>query len=285
MKFGISISNLGIYSDFDGLIALAQDAEEAGWNGIFPWDHVLHKPRADLRVIDPWIALAAIAANTKKIILGPMITPLARRRPWKVARESVSLDHLSKGRLVLGVGLGSVVNQDFKRFGEACTNATRRTKLDESLQILQGLWKGEPFRFSGKHYSIEDGTTFLPRPYRNRERIPIWVGGGKWPWRKQPFHRAAKFEGTFPEFTHNNGDIVAEYFENIAKYIEQYRKHLDGFDFVTLGKAPQRKAKLKEYFAPILKSGRITWWVERVYNWKGPLEQIRRRIREGPPDI
>jgi alkanesulfonate monooxygenase SsuD/methylene tetrahydromethanopterin reductase-like flavin-dependent oxidoreductase (luciferase family) len=174
-----------------------------------------------------------------------MITPLTRRRPWKVARESVSLDHLSKGRLILGVGLGSVAKQDFKRFGEETASIARGEKLDESLKILQGLWKGEPFSFSEKHYSIEADTIFLPRPYGNRDRIPIWVGGGKWPWRKKPFRRAAKFDGTFPEFTNSNGAIVAEYFKNVAEYIERYRKNLDGFDFVTLGKAPRRKSKDK----------------------------------------
>jgi hypothetical protein len=285
MKFGVSISNLGIYSDFEGLIALAQDAEEAGWNGIFPWDHMLHKPREDSRVIDPWIALAAIAANTKKVMLGPMVTPLARRRPWKVARESVSLDHLSKGRLILGVGLGSVVNQDFERFGEEIDNRTRREKLDESLGILRGLWKGEAFGFSGKHYRIEEGTIFLPKPYGDKDRIPIWVGGGKLSWRMKPFQRAAKFEGAFPEFSNKKGDIVAKYFENVADYIKQFRGDLKGFDFITLGKAPQSRKMIKEYFEPILKSGKITWWVERVYSWKGDLKQIRRKIREGPPDV
>ena len=285
MKFGISISNLGIYSDFDGLIALAQDAEEAGWDGIFPWDHILHKPRADSRVVDPWIALAAIAANTKKMMLGPMVTPLARRRPWKVARESVSLDHLSKGRFILGVGLGSVISQDFERFGEKTDNKIRGEKLDESLKILQGLWIGKPFGFSGKHYRIEEGTVFLPKPYGDKDKIPIWVGGGKWSWRKKPFRRAARFEGTFPEFTNRRGYAVAKYFENVAKYIEQHRGNLEGFDFVTLGKAPRRKNKLRECFEPILKSRKITWWVERVYSWKGDLEQIRQRIREGPPDV
>ena len=285
MKFGISISNLGIYSDFDGLIALAQDAEEAGWDGIFPWDHILHELRADSRAIDPWIALAAIAANTKRIMLGPMVTPLARRRPWKVARESVSLDHLSKGRLILGVGLGSVVKQDFKRFGEEIDNKIRGEKLDESLEILQGLWKGEPFSFSGKHYKIEEGTVFLPKPYGDKDRIPIWVGGGRWSWRMKPFRRAARFEGTFPEFTDRNGEKVAKYFENVAGYIEQYRGNLEGFDLITLGKAPRSKRKLREYFEPILKSGKNTWWVERVYSWKGDLKQIRRKVREGPPDV
>jgi alkanesulfonate monooxygenase SsuD/methylene tetrahydromethanopterin reductase-like flavin-dependent oxidoreductase (luciferase family) len=285
MKFGISISNLGIYCDFDGLIALAQDAENAGWNGIFPWDHMMHKPRADSRAIDPWIALGAIASNTKKMTLGPMVTPLARRRPWKVARESVSLDHLSKGRAILGVGLGSVVNQDFARFGEETDSKIRGEKLDESLRILHGLWKGDAFSFAGKHYRIEEGTVFLPKPYGGKDRIPIWVGGGRWPWRKKPFRRAARFEGAFPEFTDKSGDTVAKYFENVAEYVKQYRGTLEDFDFATLCKAPRRKARIKEFFGPILESGRITWWVERVYSWKGNLKQIRRRIREGPPDV
>lgn len=285
MKFGISVSNLGIYSDFDGLVALAQDAETAGWDGIFPWDHVLHKPREDARVIDPWIALAAIASNTKEISLGPMVTPLARRRPWIVARESVSLDHLSKGRLIFGVGLGSVVKQDFGRFGEELDNKIRGEKLDESLDILKGLWRGEPFSFSGKHYTIEEGTTFQPKPYGGKDKIPIWIGGGKLGWRMKPFHRAAKFEGAFPEFTDKKGDVVAKYFENVAAYIEQHRGNLKGFDLVTLGKAPRSRRGLKEYFEPILRSGRITWWVERVYSWKGNLEEIRQRVRMGPPDV
>ncbi len=284
MKFGISISNLGIYSDFDGLIALAQDAEEAGWNGLFAWDHMLHKPRADSRVIDPWIALAAVAAHTKKMKLGPMVTPLARRRPWKVARESVSLDHLSKGRLILGVGLGSVVNQDFERFGEETDSAIRGEKLDESLKILQGLWKGEPFDFSGKHYRIKEGTVFQPKPYGQRDRIPIWVGGGRWSWRMKPFRRAARFEGSIPEFSNRSGEKVAKYFENLAEYVGRHRENLEGFDFITLGKAPRSKRKLREFFEPILES-RITWWVERVYSWKGDLNQIRSKVREGPPDV
>jgi alkanesulfonate monooxygenase SsuD/methylene tetrahydromethanopterin reductase-like flavin-dependent oxidoreductase (luciferase family) len=214
-----------------------------------------------------------------------MVTPLARRRPWKVARETVSLDHLSKGRLILGVGLGSVVQQDFVRFGEDPDKKVRGEKLDESLEILQGLWKGEPFGYSGKHYTIREGTVFHPRPYGNREKIPIWVGGGRLSWRMKPFRRAARFEGSFPEFTHKDGARVAKYFAQVAEYIERFRGSLEGFDFITLGKAPRSRSKLREYFDPILKSGVITWWVERVYSWKGNLDQIRRKVREGPPDL
>lgn len=178
-----------------------------------------------------------------------------------------------------------MVNQDFERFGEERNDKIRGEKLDESLEILQGLWKGEPFGFSGKHYRIEEGTVFLPKPYGDRDKIPIWVGGGKWSWRKKPFRRAARFEGAFPEFTDKSGDAVAKYFENVAEYIKHYRGNLEGFDCVTLGKASRRKAMIKEYFEPILRSGKITWWIERVYSWKGDLEQIRNKIREGPPDV
>jgi hypothetical protein len=100
-----------------------------------------------------------------------------------------------------------------------------------------------------------------------------------------PFRRAASFEGTFPEFTDRSGEKVAQYFEKVAEYIRQYRGNLEGFDFITLGKAPRSKRKLREYFEPILKSGKITWWVERVYSWKGDLKQIRRKVREGPPEV
>jgi hypothetical protein len=101
----------------------------------------------------------------------------------------------------------------------------------------------------------------------------------------KPFRRAARFEGTFPVFTDKKGDVVAKYFENVASYVKKFRGNLEDFDFATLGKAPRNKKTLKEYFAPILESGIITWWVERVYSWKGDLNQIRKRIREGPPDV
>ena len=165
-----------------------------GWN--FSLDHVLHRLQANSWMIDSWIALATIAANTKKIMLGPMITPLARRRPWKVARESVSLDHLSKGRLILGAGLGATVKNDFQKFGEEIDKKMRAEKLDESLEILQGLWKGKPFSFSGKHYTVEEAA-FLPRLYGDKSKIPIWIGGGSWPRHKHPFRRAASLREHF----------------------------------------------------------------------------------------
>ena len=175
MKFGISIMNFGIYSDFDGLIALAQDAEEAGWDGIFPWDHIMHIPRQS-SVIDPWIALSALSAHTKKIWLGPMVTPLARRRPWKVARESVSLDHLSKGRLILGVGLGSTVNHDFKRFKEETDKKLRAEKLDESLEIYMDCGKGSHSAFLESIIPWKKDQHFCQNPIKRIEFLSGLVG-------------------------------------------------------------------------------------------------------------
>jgi hypothetical protein len=97
---------------FDGLAdpavvaSLSAEAEAVGWHGVFVWDHVRWREPV-VEVADPWITLAAIATATERLRLGTMVTPLARRRPVKVARETATLDRLSRGRLTLGVGLGS----------------------------------------------------------------------------------------------------------------------------------------------------------------------------------
>jgi alkanesulfonate monooxygenase SsuD/methylene tetrahydromethanopterin reductase-like flavin-dependent oxidoreductase (luciferase family) len=284
MRFGMSIKNMDEYANLDDLLALAIDAEDAGWHGIFLWDHILHIVKRGREIIDPWIALAAIAANTKKIQLGPLVTPLPRRRPWKVAREAVTLDHLSKGRLILGVGLGWPPSNDFERFGEEGDNMIRAEKLDESLEILRGLWSGEPFGYQGKHYQITEDTIFSPKPYK-KSGIPIWVGGGRWPRITRPFRRAAKHDGVCPSFSHKDGQIIADHHAQLAQFIKKYRGNLNGFDFVTSGISPRRPDKLDALFSPIIEAGNITWWIEKVYSWTGNLDAIRRKIKRGPPPI
>jgi alkanesulfonate monooxygenase SsuD/methylene tetrahydromethanopterin reductase-like flavin-dependent oxidoreductase (luciferase family) len=169
VKFGISLPNFGSFGDLALLRDLAREAEERGWDGFFLWDHINWARQPTL---DPWIALAAIATATSRICIGTMVTPLARRRPWIVARQAVTLDHLSRGRVILGVGLGFPADTEYAALGEDPDDHVRAEKLDESLTIIDGLWSGEPFSFSGKHYRIEE-TTFLPRPLQ-RPRIPIW---------------------------------------------------------------------------------------------------------------
>jgi alkanesulfonate monooxygenase SsuD/methylene tetrahydromethanopterin reductase-like flavin-dependent oxidoreductase (luciferase family) len=149
MKFGLSIPNKGIYSDIHLVVELAQMAEEANWDGFYLWDHVAGPARTPF--VDPWICLAAIAVQTRKMRLGALVTPLSRRRPWKVAREIVALDRLSEGRMVLGVGLGYFKNKEFKEFGEVDDSKIRGDMLDEGLEILAGLQSGEKFSYEGEH--------------------------------------------------------------------------------------------------------------------------------------
>ncbi|MEV0994311.1 LLM class flavin-dependent oxidoreductase [Nonomuraea sp. NPDC050202] len=173
---------------------LAADAEEAGWDGCFVWDHLCW--RAPIRqVADPWIALAAIATATERLRLGPMVSALARRRPAKVARETATLDGLSNGRLILGVGLGSDrFGGELSKTGEQLDDRRRGQMLDESLVILAAAWSGEPVRHRGEHYTVGD-IAFLPRPVQ-RPGVPVWAAG--FPGNVKPIRRAARLDGFFP---------------------------------------------------------------------------------------
>jgi alkanesulfonate monooxygenase SsuD/methylene tetrahydromethanopterin reductase-like flavin-dependent oxidoreductase (luciferase family) len=167
---------------------LAAEAEEFGWHGFFLWDR-LSWPAPVRHVADPGITLAAVAIATEKVRIGPMVTPLARRRPAKVARETATLDRLSGGRLILGVGLGSnVYGQELSRTGEEPDDRVRAAMLDEALAVLEAAWSGEPVHHQGAHYTI-DGIQFLPRPVQGPS-IPVWVAG--------PIRRAKRYEGYFP---------------------------------------------------------------------------------------
>ena len=158
---------------------MAQRAEGSGWDGFFLWDHVNYRPPVSA-VADPWIALAAIAGATERLRLGPMVTPLSRRRVQKVARETVTLDRLSEGRLTLGVGLGSDRNGELEPFGEEVDPRRRAELLDSRLDRLTSFWAGE----------------FEPRPVQS-PRIPVWVAG-RWKTRRRPLERAARWDGFFP---------------------------------------------------------------------------------------
>lgn len=160
------------------LMSLAADAEAAGWDGFFLWDHIVYSSPVQA-VLDPWVAMAGIVIATERIITGPMVTPLSRRRVHKLARESVTLDLLSGGRTVLGVGLGSDRHGELAPFGEVAAPREQAVLLDEGLAKLQDYWSG----------------AFLPRPAQ-QPRIPIW-GAGRWPARR-PVRRAARLDGLFP---------------------------------------------------------------------------------------
>jgi alkanesulfonate monooxygenase SsuD/methylene tetrahydromethanopterin reductase-like flavin-dependent oxidoreductase (luciferase family) len=162
-----------------GLIAeLSVRAEARGWDGFFLWDHVnYHEPVRAL--LDPWVTMAAMACATSRLRLGPLVTPLSRRRVQKVARETVTLDRLSGGRLTLGVGLGVERNRELEPWGEVVDARERAVLLDAALARLGELWSGE----------------FEPVPVQ-RPRIPVWVAA-RWP-NRRPLRRAARWDGLFP---------------------------------------------------------------------------------------
>jgi alkanesulfonate monooxygenase SsuD/methylene tetrahydromethanopterin reductase-like flavin-dependent oxidoreductase (luciferase family) len=160
------------------LVELAVRAESRGWDGLFLWDHIAYRAPV-IALADPWVALSAVAAHTRQLRLGPLVTPLSRRRVQKVARETVTLDRLSRGRLTLGVGLGSNNNQELEPYGEIVDPIERARRLDDGLIRLAQFWSGE----------------FEPRPVQ-QPRIPVWVAG-QWP-KRRPMARAAAWDGYFP---------------------------------------------------------------------------------------
>jgi alkanesulfonate monooxygenase SsuD/methylene tetrahydromethanopterin reductase-like flavin-dependent oxidoreductase (luciferase family) len=279
MQYGLNLPNGGMYHDARSLGEFARLAEEAGWDGVFLEDYIVWQGHQDVPTFDPWVALAAMALYTERIRLGTTVTALPRRRPWKVARETVTLDHLSNGRLILGVGLGDVTwdKVTFPGFGEVTDVKSRAKMLDEALDVLVGLWSGQPFSFDGAYYHVKE-VTLLPRPVQT-PRIPIWVGG-EYP-NKGPMRRAARYDGACLYKT-NNEDMTPADVRAIKAFIENHRSAPAPFD-IALG-GGQRRDDWEQERALIrsLAAEGATWWIEYLPPQIGGLDEIRARIKQGP---
>lgn len=277
MKYGIYVPNFGKAISAQTLADLAQHAEKAGWDGFFIWDHILHSKSQAFPLVDPWVTLAAIATKTKKIRIGTTVTAIARRRPWKLARETVTLDHLSNGRLILGVGLGYPPDADFSQFGEDANAIIRAEKLDEGLDILTGLWSGKLFSYQGKHYKVEK-TVFLPKSLQS-PRIPIWVGG--FLPNTKPFIRASRWDGAFP--LKSGSALQPKDIQELRNFINSQRNTESPFDIVIMGYTsksnPTKTNKTIEKFS---KAG-ATWWLESLFGMKNSYEDMLTRIQQGVP--
>ncbi|MEO8953157.1 MAG: LLM class flavin-dependent oxidoreductase [Ktedonobacteraceae bacterium] len=281
MQFAIDIPHFGPFSNPHVPAELAHEAEEAGWDGFFVWDHINYKLAGvpgPVVIADPWIQLAAIALRTRRIKLGPMVTPLPRRRPWKLAREAVTLDHLSAGRLILGIGLGSDRSGEYSDFGETADAKIRGEMLDEGLAVLTQLWSGEEFSYEGRHYQLSQ-VQFLPKPLQ-QPRIPIWIAGF-WP-NKKPIRRAAKFDGVFPLMRERA--LTPDDFREIIDSTRVQRTQASHFDVVVGGQTSGTdKAQDAAQVASFAEVG-ATWWMESFYPHH-TLEQVRERIQQGPPQL
>ncbi len=280
MKYAINVPVFGEYGDARVLCALARDAESAGWDGFFVWDHLqCFDPPMHIPFTDAFVALSAIAVSTHRLRIGPMITPIARRRPWKLARETVALDHLSGGRLTLGVGLGEPPGADFAAFGEDPAPSVRARKLDEGLDVLTGLWSTQPFSYEGEYFQVHDAV-FLPTPVQ-QPRIPIWVAG-TWPHRK-PMRRAGRWDGVFPFISGEFALPTPDELRAIVACAMAERTGDGPFDVVLAGSTPgDDPGRATEIVASYAAAG-LTWWQEELTSRRGSLADMRARIVQGPP--
>ena len=279
LSCAIGVPNVGTFGDPSVLVELAVAAEEHGWDGFFVWDHLLYWD-PQWAVADPVVVIAAVAARTARVRLGILLNVLARRRVGKVARESVTLDQLSQGRLVFGAGLGSRA-EEFTAFGEPGGAKERAARLDESLELLDALWTGEPVTFRGEQLTATE-VTMLPRPVQ-QPRIPVWCGG-RWP-NKAPFRRAARWDGVMPTHTgYGLGQTMPpDDLRAVVRYTLEHRSTGGPFDVAlegrTDGTTPDRGGR---HVIPYAEAG-LTWWIEALGWWRGTPEDALARVRQGPP--
>jgi alkanesulfonate monooxygenase SsuD/methylene tetrahydromethanopterin reductase-like flavin-dependent oxidoreductase (luciferase family) len=263
VRHGIHIAPFGELSEPSVLGDLAQAAEEAGFDGVFVWDHIA-RPHKNLSAAHTAVALAVIAMRTSRVRFGALVTPLSRRRPHDVARESVTLDRLSGGRFVLGVGLGVNSGGELERFGEEVDERVRGDRLDEALDVVLALWSGDPVSHSAAHFMVDD-VAFTPTPVQS-PRIPVWVAARR-PDRPRPLRRAASMDGVVPE-TDVDG------LQSMLGQIKSMRGNLDGFDVVLKGPPGVDPS-------PFHNAG-ATWWLTELPEVVSAAVAFR-LVQSGPP--
>jgi alkanesulfonate monooxygenase SsuD/methylene tetrahydromethanopterin reductase-like flavin-dependent oxidoreductase (luciferase family) len=231
VRFAAYVPTFGDY-DVPTLVALARETEAAGGDGFFVWDHLVWAPD-QAPLADTTVALTAIALSTQRLRFGALVTPLARRRPWKYAKESATLDRLSGGRLVAGI------ESDFHPVGEHLDAIERARRLDESLEIVSALWSGEEVTHHGERFQLER-VAMHPTPIQ-QPSIPIWVAGF-WP-NRPPFRRAARWNGAIPQRrTDPFKPLSPEEFRECAAYVSTHRTSDGPFELVASWIGPGRSA-------------------------------------------
>lgn len=282
MKYGLDMASAGIAGDAHTMSELAHIAEESGWDGIFLEDYIVWQNHPEVPTYDPWITLAAMALRTQQIRLGTMVTPATRRRPWKLAQELVTLDHLSNGRMILGVGLGDSggapgMVSSFANFSEILDPKERARMLDEGIEIIMHIWSGQRFSFDGNFYKIQD-VQVLPKPIQ-QPRIPIWVGGG-YP-NRGPVARALRWDGSCM-YKQQGHWMQPEDVRSLRERVIAERGTADGYQ-ITIGGTPrwEDENEQRAYLESIAVEG-VTWWHEYIPPDVGDFDVQRKLIERGP---
>lgn len=284
MRYGICVPNLDEFVDARRVGDLAHRAERAGWDGFFVWDHVVFPFGGTHETADVWVLLTVVAMLTERISIGPLVTPVARRRPGTLARQTTSVDRLAGGRLVFGAGLGWTLPAEFGTWGESVEPREVARRLDEGLAVLAALWSGERVDFHGAWLTAVD-VTFRPTPVR-RPRPPVWIGCN-WP-NRLPLRRAAQWDGVVPQVINPvdgswqaTPDVVTE----ILDIVGEQRGSAEAFDVVITGRTPaERPTAARQAVEPIAAAG-ATWWLEGFRPQPGQYAAALRRIEAGPPRV
>lgn len=292
MKQGLVLPNWVVEGDAERLVEYGVAAEDAGWDGVFLADHLVMGGEDGYPDFpDPWITLSGIAARTSEIRLGSWVTPVPRRQPWQLARDLATLDRLSNGRVILGTGLGRAF--DYTTFGESWDPKTLGDRYDEALEVITGLWSGEPFSYDGDHYTV-DGAVLRPTPVQD-PRIPIVVGG-VWP-NKKPFRRGSRWDGMIPHYR-GDGVIPAEGVERqrtgdldipprpgdpeteVREMVAYYRDRSDGAGELFLPADPPHAT---EDWIDLCDELGVSWLYTRKLDPEAGWDLDMERIRAGPP--
>ncbi|MFH8386844.1 LLM class flavin-dependent oxidoreductase [Kitasatospora sp. NPDC018058] len=291
LRHALLLPNAGHYADPARLVEYAVRAEESGWDGLFLWDHLMLHRELRLPVADTWTAVTAVLARTRRLVSGPLVTPLARRRPWKVARESATLDRLSGGRLVLGVGLGAVGDLDFAAFGEEGGLRERAARVDESLEVLAGLWRGTEFSHQGPHYRV-DRATFLPTPVADPHgrgpRVPVW-GAATWPAAGSgALRRAAALDGVVPMVRAEGGGLRGPEADELAAILRRMdevgsRPGPAGREVAAVAVAAPGDPDAARAQSAALAAAGATWRLESFDPWRRTPRDLAEWLAAGPP--
>lgn len=275
------------FADTREFTELAGLGERHGWDGIFTWETLFG--------VDAWVTLGAAAMVTERIRLGTLLTPVARVRPWDLASKVGTVDRLSNGRAIVSAGLGAL-HGGWTAFEADEGRRIRAEKLDECLAIYDGLMRGQPYSFEGKHYSAKPTDFNLPPPPVQQPRPPVWVVGAHMVGReRQPsLERAARWDGLLPVVADPSRptgmgrydlDQFAAAVTEVRARREQAGMPWDGYDVVVEGDSSREFVQLEGTPRDWEQAG-ATWWVESWWSIKpGPegLAEVRRRVAAGPP--
>lgn len=266
MKFGFVVP----WGDAEDVGDLAAAAEEAGWDGLFVWEPVWG--------VDAWISLGLAAVRTSKIRLGTLLTPPSRRRPWELAGQVATVDRISAGRVTLSVGLGAI-DSGFDAFGEECDRRMRAELMDEALDIMCGLWAGQPFSYDGTHYKV--GPTEFPTIGHTvqQPRVPIWCVGALG--RPRSMARATRWDGVIPQALDGDSGARQPHLDEVAdlRALLDADRPSDHVDIIVEG-------TMTEHSPAAYADAGATWWIESMWDAMAehsPVTAAYDRLVQGPP--